>query len=114
MMVTGAKGDPPTAVEERMHRQNVIDQQIEAWTKELPNKEVESRLKAVCIPAEPMRRINDGIDSEDRSTVFSKIEERRIGSMLTTRLPFSLSSVSLPTPRSAPSLGEHNRKALRE
>ena len=42
------------------------------------------------------------------------MQERRVGSMLTTRLPFSLSSDSLPPPRSAPSLGEHTKEVLRE
>jgi len=41
------------------------------------------------------------------------MEERRIGSMLTTRLPFTLSPVSLPGPRDAPTLGEHNADVLR-
>jgi crotonobetainyl-CoA:carnitine CoA-transferase CaiB-like acyl-CoA transferase len=39
--------------------------------------------------------------------------ERRAGSMLTTKLPFSLSCVDLPEPRSAPSLGEHSAEVLR-
>jgi crotonobetainyl-CoA:carnitine CoA-transferase CaiB-like acyl-CoA transferase len=34
--------------------------------------------------------------------------------MLTTTLPFSLSSVTLPAPHSAPSLGEHGVEVLRE
>ena len=39
--------------------------------------------------------------------------ERRVGSMLTTKLPFTLSFVDLPLPRSAPSLGEHSADVLR-
>jgi 2-methylfumaryl-CoA isomerase len=42
------------------------------------------------------------------------MEEARVGSMLTTRLPFSLSSDSLPPARSAPSLGAHTAEVLRE
>jgi hypothetical protein len=34
--------------------------------------------------------------------------------MLTTHLPFTLSPVSLPAPRSAPGLGEHNAEVLRQ
>ena len=37
-----------------------------------------------------------------------------MGSMLTTRLPFSLSSDSLPPPSSAPGLGGHTAEVLRE
>jgi crotonobetainyl-CoA:carnitine CoA-transferase CaiB-like acyl-CoA transferase len=39
--------------------------------------------------------------------------ERRVGSMRTTKLPFTLSSVDLPAPASAPSLGEHSGEVLR-
>jgi 2-methylfumaryl-CoA isomerase len=46
--------------------------------------------------------------------VFSKMEEPRVGIMLTTRLPFSLDSNSLPPPRKAPSLGENTAEVLRE
>ena len=97
-----------------MRYHDVIDQQIEAWSKQLPNTEVERLLKEVGIPAERMRRINDVIDSKEGAAVFAKMPERRVGTMLTTRLPFLLSSVSLPQPRSAPSLGEHSAEVLRE
>jgi benzylsuccinate CoA-transferase BbsF subunit len=102
------------AVTSRMRFQDEIDRQIEAWTQILPNTEVEFRLKVVGIPGERMRRINDLLESENGATVFAKMEERRVGSMLTTRLPFSLSSVSLPPPSSAPGLGEHTAEVLRE
>ena len=75
---------------------------------------MELRLKAAGVPAERMRRINDVIESADGATVFTKMEEPRIGSMLTTRLPFSLASDSLPPPRSAPALGENTTEVLRE
>jgi crotonobetainyl-CoA:carnitine CoA-transferase CaiB-like acyl-CoA transferase len=101
-------------VDRRMRYHDEIDRQIETWTRGLANTEVERRLKAVGIPAERMRRINDLIDCEDGATVFSRMEEPRFGSMLTTRLPFSLSSCSLPTPRTAPSLGEHTKEILRD
>jgi 2-methylfumaryl-CoA isomerase len=97
-----------------MRFQDEIDRQIEAWTQILPNTEVEFRLKAVGIPGERMRRVNDLLESENGATVFAKMEERRMGSMLTTRLPFSLSSDSLPPPSTAPGLGEHTAEVLRE
>jgi len=102
------------AVTSRMRFQDEIDRQIEAWTQILPNTEVEFRLKAVGIPGERMRRVNDLLESENGATVFAKMEERRVGSMLTTRLPFSLSSDSLPPPSTAPGLGEHTAEVLRE
>ena len=102
------------AVSGRIRHHDEVDRKIEAWTQILPNTEVEFRLKAVGIPAERMRRINDLLESENGATVFVKMEEPRVGSMLTTRLPFSLSSDSLPPPRSAPSLGEHSVEVLRE
>ena len=102
------------AVSGRIRHHDEIDGKIEAWTQIFPNTEVEFRLKAVGIPAERMRRINDLLESENGATVFAKMEEARVGSMLTTRLPFSLSSDSLPPPRSAPSLGEHTAEVLCE
>ena len=98
----------------RMDHQDEIDGEIEAWTQHYSSAEVERRLKAAGIPAERVRRIDEVINEPDPATVFSRMEERRIGSMLTTRLPFTLSPVSLPAPRSAPSLGEHNAEVLRQ
>ena len=98
----------------RLDHHDEIDHEIEAWTQQHSSAEVERRLKAAGIPAERLRRIDHVVDEPDPATVFSRMEERRIGSMLTTRLPFTLSPVSLPAPRSAPSLGEHNEEVLRQ
>jgi len=98
----------------RMRHHDEIDRRIEAWTQPLANAEVERRLKAVGVPSARMRRINDVIESEGAATVFAKMEEPRVGTMLTTRLPFSFDSNSLPPPRNAPSLGENTAEVLRE
>jgi crotonobetainyl-CoA:carnitine CoA-transferase CaiB-like acyl-CoA transferase len=98
----------------RMRHHDEIDRAISNWSQQYPSKEVEERMRAVGIDAERVRRINDVIDSLDAPTVFCQMAERRIGSMLTTKLPFSLSLVDLPAPRSAPSLGEHSADVLRE
>jgi crotonobetainyl-CoA:carnitine CoA-transferase CaiB-like acyl-CoA transferase len=100
-------------VEGRMRHHDEIDRQIEAWSCRLANTEVERRLKSVGVPAERMRRINDLIDAENGATVFAKMKEPRVGSMLTTKLPFTLSSTSLPKPHTAPALGEHTTDVLR-
>ena len=73
--------------------------------------EDEARWRADVI--EQLRRINEVVDSPDVPRVFSRMAERRMGSMLTTTLPFSLSLVDLPVPGSAPSLGEHSVEVLR-
>jgi benzylsuccinate CoA-transferase BbsF subunit len=99
---------------DRLQNHDEIDQAISAWTKQYSSKEVEDRLRAVGISADRVRRINEVIDSADSGTAFSRMAERRVGSMLTTTLPFSLSSVTLPAPRSAPSLGEHGVEVLHE
>ena len=98
----------------RVDHHDEIDRGIEVWTGRFSSAEVEKRLKAAEIPAERVRRINDVIDGSRKDTVFSSMAERRVGSMLTTTLPFTLSSVALPVARSAPSLGEHNTEVLRE
>jgi benzylsuccinate CoA-transferase BbsF subunit len=90
-----------------------IDQAISAWSKQYSSQEVEARLRAAGISADRMRRINEVVDGAAGSTVFSQMAERRVGSMRTTKLPFTLSSVDLPTPASAPSLGEHSGEVLR-
>jgi benzylsuccinate CoA-transferase BbsF subunit len=97
----------------RMNQHDKIDREIEAWTQQYSSAEVERSLKAARIPAERVRRIDQAIDELDPATVFSRMEERRTGSMLTTRLPFTLAPVSLPGPRDAPTLGEHNADVLR-
>jgi len=101
-------------VDGRMRRHGEIDHQIEVWTQPLPNTEVERRLKAAGVPAERMRRINEVIESEEGATVFAKMEEPRVGSILATRLPFSLPLDFLPPPRSAPALGENTTDVLRQ
>ena len=98
----------------RMDHHQEIDRHIEAWTRRFSSAEVESRLKAAGIPAERVRRINEVVDDPNPNSVFSRMDEGRVGSMLTTRLPFTLSPVSLPAPRSAPGLGEHNAEVLRQ
>ncbi|HEY7557431.1 MAG TPA: CoA transferase [Candidatus Binatia bacterium] len=97
----------------RMQHHDEIDRAISNWSKQYSSNEVEERLTAAGIGAERVRRINDVVDSPDVPTVFCKMAEWRVGSMLTTGLPFSLSLVDLPAPHSAPSLGEHSVDVLR-
>jgi benzylsuccinate CoA-transferase BbsF subunit len=98
----------------RMDHHEEIDRHIEAWARRFSSAEVESRLKAAGIPAERVRRINEVVDDPNPNSVFSRMDEGRVGSMLTTHLPFTLSPVSMPAPRSAPGLGEHNAEVLRQ
>jgi crotonobetainyl-CoA:carnitine CoA-transferase CaiB-like acyl-CoA transferase len=97
----------------RQENQNEIDQVISTWSKQYSSQEVEARLRAAGISADRVRRINEVVDGAAGSTVFSQMAERRVGSMRTTKLPFTLSSIDLPTPVSAPSLGEHSGEVLR-
>jgi crotonobetainyl-CoA:carnitine CoA-transferase CaiB-like acyl-CoA transferase len=98
----------------RSRHHDEIDRAITAWTVQLAGKEIEQQLNSAEIPAERVRRIDEVVDSADACPVFDAMSERRVGSMRTTRLPFSLSSVDLPSPQSAPSLGEHSAEVLRE
>jgi crotonobetainyl-CoA:carnitine CoA-transferase CaiB-like acyl-CoA transferase len=97
----------------RMQHHDEIDEAISNWSKQYSSREAEERLRAAGIEAQRVRRINDVIDSPDAPLVFCKMPERRIGSMLTTKLPFSLSCVDFPAPCNAPSLGEHSADILR-
>lgn len=97
----------------RLEHHNEIDRSIAAWAEQFSSTEAEERLRAAGISAERVRRINEVVDGPDGATAFARVPERRVGSMLTTKLPFSLSFVDLPAPRSAPSLGEHSAEVLR-
>jgi crotonobetainyl-CoA:carnitine CoA-transferase CaiB-like acyl-CoA transferase len=97
----------------RTQHHDEIDRAISSWSKQYSSKEVGERLRAAGIGAERVRRINEVVDSPDAPGVFCRMAERRMGSMLRTGLPFSLSLVDLPAPQSAPSLGEHSVDVLR-
>jgi crotonobetainyl-CoA:carnitine CoA-transferase CaiB-like acyl-CoA transferase len=99
---------------DRLERHDEIDEAVSAWTRQYSTKDIEESLRAAGIGAERVRRIDDAVDSSDRSAVFAEMNERRVGPMLTTKLPFTLSFVDLPAPRSAPSLGQHSIEVLRE
>ena len=97
----------------RLRHHDEIDDKISAWSRQYSSKEVEARLRAAGISAERMRRIDEVVEDADSAAIFPKMAERRVGSMRTTALPFSLSTVDLPAPCSAPSLGEHSADVLR-
>ncbi|MGH7809328.1 MAG: CaiB/BaiF CoA transferase family protein [Candidatus Binatia bacterium] len=97
----------------RMQHHDEIDEAISNWSKQYSSKEAEERLRAAGVGAQRVQRINDVIDSPDAPVVFCMMPERRISSMLTTKLPFSLSFVDLPESSCAPSLGEHSADVLR-
>jgi crotonobetainyl-CoA:carnitine CoA-transferase CaiB-like acyl-CoA transferase len=91
-----------------------IDACLQEWTGRYAHLEVEKNLKAAGIPAERVRRIDDLVNQPDGATAFKPMAEPRVGSMLTTALPFRLSGGSLPSPYPAPALGEHTDKVLRD
>lgn len=101
------------AMHGRQQHHAEIDQHIETWTRTLPHKEVEARLKRNGVCAERVRRIDDLMNDSAGATVFRKMNEPRVGTMLTTGLPFNYSTGPLPEPRTAPSLGEHTEEVLR-
>ena len=97
----------------RLRHHDEIDENISAWSRRYSSKEVEARLRAAGISADRVRRIDEVVDDPDSAAVFPMMAERRVGSMRTTALPFSLSTLGLPEPFSAPSLGEHSAEVLR-
>jgi crotonobetainyl-CoA:carnitine CoA-transferase CaiB-like acyl-CoA transferase len=101
------------SVSGRIQCHDAIDRAISSWTGRYSNKEVELRLRTAGISAARVRRIDEVLESSDPSAVFTRMSERRVGSMLTTKLPFTLSFVDLPEPYSAPALGEHSLEVLR-
>ena len=57
---------------ERFRFHDEIDNHIRKWTQTQAATDLESRLKQVGIPAERMRRIQDVMDSDDRSRSLSQ------------------------------------------
>lgn len=98
----------------RMRHHDELDVAIEKWTSRLQDSEVESRLQQRGVPAQRMYRIRDVIEAPDRSHAFRPMEDARIGTMLTTALPLSMSSSPLPPPGPAPRMGQHTEEVLRE
>lgn len=97
----------------RQQHHDEIDEQLIGWTRRSSNLAVEEALKTGGIRAERVRRINDLLDQPDGATVFRPMAEPRVGSMLTTGLPFQFSSGPLPSPSPAPALGQHSDEILR-
>lgn len=98
----------------RQQYHDEIDGQLSEWTSQLSNLAVEEALKAGGIAAERVRRINDLLNKPGGATVFRSMAEPRVGSMLTTGLPFRFSSGPLPSPSPAPALGQHSDEILRQ
>jgi len=109
-----ATGSRFSTVLGRMRYHDEIDRAIEAWTRGLPNTEVEERLRCHSIPADRMRRIQDVVEAPDRSQAFRSMQEPRVTSMLTTALPLHLSRSPVARPQPAPAVGEHTQEILRE
>jgi crotonobetainyl-CoA:carnitine CoA-transferase CaiB-like acyl-CoA transferase len=96
----------------RQHHHDEIDGYIAAWTGELESMDAARRLQAAGVPAERVRRIKTLIDEGDGATVFQRMAEPRVGSVLATMLPFR-TDAPLAEPAPAPRLGEHGTEALR-
>ena len=103
-----------TTLQGRLRGHDELDRKLESWTSQLSNTEVERLLKAADVAAERMRRIKDVVESPDGAEVFQRMEEPRIESMLTTTLPFFLSSTSFASLRPAPSLGQDTGDVLHD
>ncbi len=93
------------SVADRLRQQDEIDRAISSWSKQYSSTDVEARLKAAGVSAERVRRINDVVDGPDAPRIFASMPERRVGSMSTTRLPFTLSFVRSPRAAERAQLG---------
>ncbi len=111
----GLAGDGRFAtVSARMRHHDAIDARIEAWTRGLESAEVERRLKQAGVSASRMRRVQDVVEDGAPSGAYKRMEEPRVGSMLTTALPVEFSESAPPPATPAPRLGQHSREVLRE
>ena len=119
--LVGAMGSPAWAKDDRfetslgrLRHHDEIDGHLEAWTSGLANTEVETRLKAVGVPAERMRRIKDLVDSPDSGHVFHQTEDPPGWPELMTGVPFAFERSAVAPLKPAPGLGEHTHEVLGE
>ncbi len=101
-------------VAERLRHHDEIDERIDAWTRGLDSADVEARLRKAGVPAARMRRVRDLAEDPTPSGAYKRMDEPRVGSMLTTALPVEFSESALPPATPAPGLGQHTREVLRE
>jgi crotonobetainyl-CoA:carnitine CoA-transferase CaiB-like acyl-CoA transferase len=94
----------------RLKSHDEIDEHIETWTKTQTALEVEHRLRAVGVPAERMRRMDEILGERDDS-IFHLMPSSS-GSMLLTGLPFAFVPREKPLFGPTPRLGEHTEEAL--
>ncbi len=116
-----AMGDPGWATDERftdvtgrLRHHDELDAQIEAWTSELANTEVEHRLRDAGVPAERMRRIREVMEDPATSSVFKPIQDPPGYEFTVTGIPFSFGRSGTTPIASTSALGEHTQVALSE
>jgi crotonobetainyl-CoA:carnitine CoA-transferase CaiB-like acyl-CoA transferase len=98
-----------------MRHQNEIDEAIKAWTRNLSNDEVQTRLTAVGVPAERARHADGVVDSEDTGRVFRPVLMPGASKPeLAATLPFTLSVSETLTPQTPGPIGFYTRTALSE
>jgi crotonobetainyl-CoA:carnitine CoA-transferase CaiB-like acyl-CoA transferase len=98
----------------RVHNHDALDEVITAWTRELPNNEVEERLHAAGVPTERMRRAEVVIGAPDSGHVYRPVPGNGGPPVLAATLPFTFSASAI-APIGAPSqLGAHTHEALRD
>jgi benzylsuccinate CoA-transferase BbsF subunit len=91
-----------------------IDRTVEAWTRTLPAGKVEDALKAVGVPAERVRKIEQVVDEPSGPSVFHRVPDPRVDEIMVTGLPFSMAAGGMPGPFPAAVLGQHTDEVLRE
>jgi benzylsuccinate CoA-transferase BbsF subunit len=107
-----AQGHELQLLAERIRRHDEIDTHIEEWTSHRTPIEIERELRAVGVPAERMRRM-DEILNQGNDSVFHVVSGGT-DPVLLSGLPFSFQPSEEKTFGPAPRLGEHNESALRD
>ncbi|HZT06547.1 MAG TPA: CoA transferase [Chloroflexota bacterium] len=98
----------------RLRHHDEIDANIEAWTSELENTDVENRLQRAGVATERMRRVKDVMADPRTSSVFKTIEDPPGYRFPVTGAPFAFSRSTLTPVGSAAALGADTHPALRE
>ncbi|HEY1361839.1 MAG TPA: CoA transferase [Xanthobacteraceae bacterium] len=111
-------GDPDLMKDERfetvtgrLRHHDEIDRWIEAWTRSRTPNEAEKELKAIGVPAQHMRRVNEILPPNEDS-IF-RLRPGKPRPTLLSGLPFSFAPHNKQTFGEAPRLGEHTEWGLK-
>ena len=110
--------DPAFAhLADRLRREDRLDEQLAGWTAGRDRFELEQQISRAGVPAAAVRRPEERIENDPRTSswgLFPEVRHPDIGKVRVDGLPIRLSRTDWSIRRGAPRLGEHNAYVLGE